>query len=192
WENAHAELWENAHAELRGNAHAVLRGNAHARSFDNAIVRALSAAVLIVAFHYSTVVCQDCKPKIEKHGSCVTIVRTKQMMHTVKTFCDTVTMRKGKVVLYKSVRPDTRCDFYTGRIKYEGVVDCPDWDANPEIECGNGLPLSPTPGMALSYNRGLVLECEVSPKDIAVYAPNVTKVRCRRVNVIGEYKGESA
>jgi hypothetical protein len=76
------------------------------------------------------------------------------------------------------------CDYYTGKIKYEGKVICPDWNDDKNIECGNGLHLSPTPEMALSYNNGLVLECKVRIKDIAVYEKNITKVRCKEVIVI--------
>jgi len=93
--------------------------------------------------------------------------------------------REGKIILFKSVQPDTFLDFYTGKIKYEGVVECPDWDDNPELECGGGLHLSPTPELALSFNRGFVLRCEVALEDIVIYPYNIDEVRCRKVQVIG-------
>ncbi len=93
---------------------------------------------------------------------------------------------KSKITLYKSVNPDTLCDFYTGKIKYAGTVTCPDFDPNPERECGGGLHLSPTPELAMSFNRGKVLKCEVALKDIVVFGRNIDKVRCRKVTVTGE------
>jgi len=93
------------------------------------------------------------------------------------------------LTLYKSVKEDG-CDHYTGKIKYEGVVECPDFDPDPTRQCGGGLHLSPTPYDALRYHDGKVLECRVDRKDIVVYATDVTKVRCRKVTVVGEWKQE--
>ena len=95
---------------------------------------------------------------------------------------------KKHIKLFKSVNPDTLCDFHTGKIKYNGIVTCPDFDSTPERECGGGLHLSPTPEMALSYNNGKVLECKVAIKDIVIYGKDIKKVRCSKVEVIGEVK----
>jgi hypothetical protein len=92
------------------------------------------------------------------------------------------------VTLYKSVHPDTLCDFHTGWIKYAGVVTCPDFDPDPTRQCGGGLHLSPTPAAALRYNKGTLLVCKVNIDDIVVYGPDITKVRCRKVKVIGKYQ----
>ena len=186
--SSRVEAWESSRVEAWESSSVVAWGSSRVRALENATVRLLSAAVLLVAFHWATIICQDCKPKIEKHGCHVTIVRTKTMKHTKKTFCDICQPKDGKVTLYKSVRPDTRCDFATGKIKYEGTVDCPDWDPNPKRQCGGGLHLSPTPGAARSYNDGLILECRVAIKDFVVYADDISKVRCKRVTVIGEAK----
>ena len=158
-------------------------GKAH----DNAMVRILGDGVKIEAFNAVVIVCQDCKPTIKRHGTGVTVVRTKKVLHTVKTFAE-VYGDGTKLTLYKSVEADTLCDHYTGKIKYEGVVECPDFDPDPKRQCGGGLHLSPTPYDALRYHDGKVLECEVARKDIVVYANDITKVRCRKVKVIGEWK----
>jgi hypothetical protein len=92
------------------------------------------------------------------------------------------------MILYKSVNPENHCDFYTGKIKYQGVVECPDFDQNSDRQCGGGLHLSPLPEMALKYNEGKVLKCEVDINDIVVFPTDITKVRCRKVKVLGEYK----
>ena len=38
------------------------------------------------------------------------------------------------------------------------------------------------------FNDGLILRCEVIPDDFVVYRPDVKKVRCKRVRVIGDYE----
>jgi len=39
--------------------------------------------------------------------------------------------------------------------------------------------------LTISYNWGKVLRCKVKIKDFVVYPKNITKVRCKRVKVIG-------
>jgi len=186
WGNATVEAWENATVEAWENATVRASGNATVRAWGNAIIRAL-AAIKIEAFHWVTVICQDCKPAIKRHGENVTIARTKTLKHTQETFTDIYPADKqGFTEMFKSVRPDTLCDFYTGDIKYEGVVECPDWDANKDRQCGGGLHVSPTPEMALRYNGGgKVLRVRVHKDDYVVYPDDITKVRCRKLEVIG-------
>ena len=88
-------------------------------------------------------------------------------------------------MLYKSVQDD-HTDFYTGKIKYEGTVECPDWDPDCNRKCGGGLHLSPIPEAALRYNQGKVLKCLVHPDNLVVYATDISKVRCRLVEVVWE------
>lgn len=71
-----------------------------------------------------------------------------------------------------------------GKIE-QGTVECPDWNPDPKIQCGNGLHLSPTPQNALAYHNGKVLKCEVAVKDLVVFPSDITKVRCKRVTVVG-------
>jgi hypothetical protein len=66
-----------------------------------------------------------------------------------------------------------------------GTVECPDFDSNPERECGGGLHLSPTPTLALSFNTGKLLKCEVMPEDVVVHKHGIEKVRVRKVKVLG-------
>ena len=130
-------------------------------------------------------------PKKSKNSR---IIKRKQTQYNADSFAEIEMLErpsKDSVILYKSVNPENNCDFQTGKIKYEGIVTCPDWDGNVEKECGNGLHLSPTPQLALSYHQGKLLKCEVKLKDIAVYSKNLTKVRCKKVKVLGEYKPEN-
>jgi hypothetical protein len=158
----------------------------YAKENATAIIR--SNDVKIEAWHSVTIICQDCKPTIKRHGDGVTIVRTKTFRHSLKSFCEMYGSGTKPLTLYKSVRPDTGCDHYTGTIKYEGIVECPDFDPDKNRQCGGGLHLSPTPHDALRYHEGKVLVCEVAREDIVVFPTDVTKVRCRKVKVIGEWK----
>ena len=162
-------------------------GNSTVEARENSILRLLSGAIKVEAWHSVTVICQDCKPSIKRHGTGVTVVRTKTFQHSVASFCEMYGNGSKPLTLYKSVKEDG-CDHRTGKIKYEGIVECPDWDPDPKRQCGGGLHLSPTPEDALRYCNGTVLECRVARKDIVVFPTDVTKVRCRKVTVIGEWK----
>jgi hypothetical protein len=119
------------------------------------------------------------------------IRKRKQTQYDASSFADIHDLERpsdDEVVLYKSVNPATMCDYQTGKIKYEGLVKCPDWDGDASKECGNGLHLSPTPELALSFHQGTVLRCAVKLKDIAVYSKNLTKIRCKQVRVLGLHK----
>jgi hypothetical protein len=218
WENSSAELWANSSAELRENSSAVLWENSRAelRANSSAVLWANSRAVLWAnsraelwenssavlwensravlwensraeASHNSVAILRDGTPKCKTSGN-AQIVKTETFLHTIESFAEVCKPKRGIFTLYKSVHPDTNYDHYTGKIKYKGTVECPDFDPDPERQCGGGLHLSPTPEGALRYHDGKVLVCEVAKKDIVVYATDITKVRCRKVKVIGEWK----
>jgi hypothetical protein len=157
----------------------------------NAVISQVRSKSVIIErlSDYATVICIDEKCTIKKQAKTASVIVCPRVLYDIKLFADIYKdnlVGKNKITLYKSVNPGTLCDFYTGKIKYEGTVTCPDFDPNPERECGDGLHLSPTPEMALRYNEGKVLKCEVALKDIVVYGHNIDKVRCRKVKVIGE------
>ena len=85
--------------------------------------------------------------------------------------------------MYKSTREDDT-DFWSGKIKYKGMVKCPVWDNDKNRECGDGLHLSPTPMLAKSFNNGKIKKCLVKKKDFVVYPKNISKVRCKEVEVL--------
>jgi hypothetical protein len=139
----------------------------------------------------AVIVMIGCVCKIKKKTKTVTVIKNKIATYDKKSFCQIHhqnMINKDTIKLYKSVREDNQKDFYSNSIEYKGEVACPDFVGNVEQECGNGLHLSPTPGMALSYNDGLVLECAVKLKDFVVFSENITKVRCKKVTVLGKYK----
>ena len=136
------------------------------------------------------IICIDCDINIKEKAKTVQIIKTTKAKYTKNDFLDIYDSKrigKTKIKLIKSVNPDTLCDFYTGTIKYEGIVNCSDFDDNENIQCGRGLHLSALPEQALSYNhQGKLLECEVNIKDFVVYPDDISKVRCKKVKVIGE------
>ena len=168
--------------------------------YDNATIRSVSGNATIKIFSADVAICSccmlaviimiGCVCKIIKEQKTVTVIKNKIATYTQKDFLDIYPAdKKGDVVLYKSVQEDNT-DFHTGKIKYEGTVKCPDWDGNKERQCGGGLHLSPLPGLALSYNQGKLLKCKVSKKDFVVYKSDITKVRCKKVTVIGHAEGK--
>ena len=197
--NSTVTAYDNSTVTASGNSTVTASDNSTVRVFDNSTVRAYGNSTVRVfdntvtieaALMYSVIIMIACVCQIKRKKKTVNIIKTKKADHYTKNeFTDIYPADKnGNVTLYKSVNPDTLCDFYTGKIKYHGVVTCPDWDGNKDLQCGNGLHLSPRPEMALNYNRGKLLVCEVNKKDFVVYPSDITKVRCRKVKVIGEYK----
>jgi DNA-directed RNA polymerase subunit RPC12/RpoP len=154
--------------------------------YDNGQVKIYSSSAQVDSASGNTVIiCQDCSPKIIKKTKSVTVVKTKQAKYDIKEFAVIYGSKNGFMILYKSVQPNNT-DFYTGKIKYEGTVECPDWNPDKNIQCGYGLHLSPTPELTQRYNVGKVLKCKVALKDIVVHPSDISKVRCRRVEVIEE------
>jgi len=195
WGNSQVnEMWGNSQVnEMLDNSQVnVMWGNSQTTLFETAIARCYSNKSKITAKHNSVIICFDCKPTIIKDKS-VQVIKQRQFKHTKDSFIDIYPMVDSEhILLFKSVNPETNCDFYTGKIKYnvgEEII-CPDFDEDKNRQCGGGLHLSPKPEMALKYNKGKLLKCKVHVDDFVVYPNDITKVRCRKVFVIGEYKTE--
>jgi len=188
--NSHVEAWESSHVEAWESSHVEARERSHIEASMNAIISVWSKYAVIESLKdYATVVCVGEKCTIKKRAKTATVKVNPNVEYDIESFAGIYHANltdNSTIILYKSVNPETSCDFCTGKIKYDGTVTCPDWDPDPERECGGGLHLSPTPDLALSFNRGKVLKCEVALKDIVVYGRNINKVRCREVRVIGE------
>jgi len=158
----------------------------------NASVKVQNSRVVIESITQQAIaICLE-KCTVREKDATAQVIVCPRVFYDIESFTDIYKenlVGKGKkMYLYKSVNPKTSRDFYTGKIRYEGTVSCPDFDPNPERECGGGLHLSPTPDLALRFNKGKVLKCEVALKDIVVYKHNIDKVRCRKVKVIEEAK----
>ena len=162
--NSRVEAWENSSVEAWGNSSVVARENSHGKAFDNSRILLCGTG------------------KWEKYMNAV-LQKYIEPLYTKKLFLEIAEKKKDKVVLYKSVNPDTLRDFYTGTIEYTigSVVECPDFDPNEDRECGGGLHLSYTARKTQDFNQGKILKCLVDPEDIVVYEKSIEKVRCRKV-----------
>jgi len=164
WENSRVEAWENSSVEAWGNSSVVARENSHGKAFDNSRILLCGTG------------------KWEKYMNAV-LQKYIEPLYTKKLFLEIAEKKKDKVVLYKSVNPDTLRDFYTGTIEYTigSVVECSDFDPNEDRECGGGLHLAYTARKTQDFNQGKILKCLVDPEDIVVYEKSIEKVRCRKV-----------
>ena len=161
-------------------------GSSTVTAYGNAVLSVLRSSVTVMLFNLAVATFIGCEPIVKSCEDTATIVRVAVFQHTTQSFTQIYSEQiqaDGRILLYKSVQTDAT-DFYSGTIKYEGIVECPDWDPNPERECGGGLHLSPAPELALSYNKGKIKRCLVHPDDIVVYPPNISKVRCHKVEVL--------
>ena len=160
--------------------------------YGNGIAKVFSNKNIIKkVLQESVIICICCEPQIIKKSNTSSVILKKKAIHTKQSFIEIYEdnlIDDKHIKLYKSVNPDTLCDFYTGRIKYEGIVKPESWNPYENVQCGDGLHLSPLPQQALNYNDGKLLECKVAIKDFVVYPHYITKVRCKKVEVIGDYK----
>jgi hypothetical protein len=177
WENSRAVLWENSRAELReksravlwGNSTAVLRENSRADGMDNASI-----------LKYN-----NNKIKLYGNASAKDYIQPVYDRDILNILPD---KQDKKIILYKCVDPADNKDFYSHTIKYEIGKEtiCPDFDNDPERECGGGLHLCFTALETISFNKGKILKCLVNKRDIVIYKYNIQKVRCRKVLPIAE------
>ncbi len=203
-ENSSVEARGNSSVEARGNSSVVARENSSVVARENSSVEAWENSSIKVYSEYcelkkamqeSVIINIGIKNKPKKQDKTSTTLYKKISEWTKNKFLDLYKnqVNKNKIILYKSVNPETECDFYTGKINYKDntIVECPDWNGDKNIQCGNGLHLSPTPQLALSYNKGKIKVCEVTIKDFVIYSKDITKVRCKKVKVIGDWKKEN-
>jgi len=185
--NSHVEAWGNSHVEAWENSHVEAWENSRVEAFDFATIL-VSSFLSLKLYKYSTAFLKEkLKNKIEKKSKTANIIDQSELKlsYTRKDFFNLCETQNSKIVLYKIVKDDLT-DFYTGKIKYENEVVCPDFNPDKNIERGKALHLSRTILEAKSYQAtGIVLKCLVDKKDIVVYPKNITKVRCRRVFVEG-------
>ncbi|OPY81420.1 MAG: Inner membrane transport protein YajR [Syntrophorhabdus sp. PtaU1.Bin153] len=174
---------ESSHVEARESSHVVAAMNASVKvQNSNVIIDQITQQAVAICMEQCTI------KKRDKTAQVIVCPRVKYDIASFAGIYKSNLLNKSKIILYKSVNPETLCDYCTGKIKYEGTVICPDFDPDPERQCGGGLHLSPTPELALNYHNGKVLKCEVALKDIVVHGSDITKVRCRKIKVLGEIK----
>jgi hypothetical protein len=177
----------------RESAHVVAWGSAHVEGFQNASFKVQEATVVIDRLRQSAIaICLDTQCTVTEKDDSAQVIVCPRVLHDIGSFCDIYKQNmvgKTAITLYKTVKADFT-DHYTGEITYAADTEltCLDWDPNPKRQCGGGLHLSPTPYLALSYHQGNIMKCEVKINDIVIYAPDITKVRCRMVKVLEEVR----
>ena len=189
-ENSSVVAWGNSSVVAWGNSSVVARGNSSVVAVQNSVVRVFSQDVKIKKLlHEATLICQGVKIKPDKRSITANIINTKEILNDIDTFLEIYQLepKQGKVQLYKITR-DNYKDYRTNMTEYKigETIVCPDWDDDKDRECGGGLHLSATIKDAEQYNKGKILLCEVSVKDIVVYPYDITKVRCKKVKVLRE------
>ena len=175
--NSSVVAWGNSSVEARGNSSVEAWGNSVIRIFSN---------IRLKLNQFSVGIGIGIKIKAEYKSGSATLINKEIAKYDKKLFLRMYKkniQKGGEILLYKSVKDDNT-DFYSGKIKYIGKVICPDWDDNPNRECGGGLHLSPTPELAKSFNNGKIKKCIVEQKNFVVYPKNIDKVRCKEVEVI--------
>jgi hypothetical protein len=198
YDNSTVRAYDNSTVRACGNSTVRAYGNSTVRAYGNSTVTAYDNSTVTAYDNYVTfdailmfavVIMIGCICKVKRKSKTAHIIKTKiKNQYTKKDFIDLYGNGGKEITLYKSVNPNNSCDFYSGKIQYTGTVECPDWDNDQNKQCGNGLHLSPLPEMALKYNEGKLLVCKANIKDFVVYPYDITKVRCKKVTVIGEYK----
>jgi len=196
WGDSSVRAYDNASVEARGdssvraydNSSVEARGNSSVEAWGNAIIRIYNQIKKIALHQYAVCVLVGVEMKAKYKSTTATLIKNPIATYSKEDFLgiyrDNV-RSDGSVELFKSVQEDGT-DFYSGEIKYEGTVKPKKWDPDPERQCGDGLHLSPTPGLALSYNKGKIKKCLVKIYDFVVYPKDITKVRCRKVRVVGD------
>ncbi len=183
-ENSSVVARGNSSVVARENSSVVARENSSVEAWENTIARILSAKK-VCGHQYSVIVLQECEIAVEKDETC-TVTMTKQARWDKAAFLRYFKLSPdadGYIPLVK-ITDQNGFDHHTGKIKYEGEVICPDWDASPERECGGGLHCSATEILARGYqSTGLMKIVKVHMDDFVVYPHNIDKVRCRRVVV---------
>ena len=161
-------------------------GSSTVRACDFSTILILSSLIILKKLEdYCTILLNSYKVKLPKISKKIRIFKEKRK-YTTKKYTDIMNLeiKDNYVIMYKIVNPDTECDFRTGKIKYTGKVKCPDWNPDSNLECGNGLHVSPTLQDARQYNQGLELKVRVNLNDFVVFPDNLSKVRCKQLEVI--------
>jgi len=186
WDNSRVVAWDNSRVVAWDNSSVVAWGNSRVEAWDNssAELRENSSGTVIDNAHILVIGELDGREfKVAGNGSIKKWKQPSYTKHTLKMLAE----NSGEdFILYKSVNPETDCDFHSGKIKYKigEEIICPDWKATRNIQCGNGLHLCPTAAGTQVYNVGKILKCLVNPKDISVYPKDISKVRCRAVRPV--------
>ncbi len=187
WENSSVVAWGNSSVVAWENSSVVARENSSVVAWGNSVIRLFNQIKRIVLKKFSVAIAIGFEAKCEFKAETAHLIQRPVATYDKEDFLDIHAKNiqpDGRVLLFKVTQADDT-DHYTGKIVYRGKITCPDWDPSHALECGKGFHLSPTEREAKSYHpQGIVKKCLVHPDDFVVYPRNITKVRCREVEVI--------
>jgi hypothetical protein len=171
WDDSHAELWDDSSAELWDDSSAVIFSANKVIAFDNSSVLYYKQPKTLRVFNNATAKMRVASEYSKEH----LVICERPIEGDDKT-----------IVLYKSVHPETDCDFHTVKYKYEigKTIICEDFNPDPAINCGQGFHLCLTAREASRFNAGKYLKCYVNIDDIVVNPKSLEKVRCRAVTPV--------
>ena len=187
YDNSVVYAYDDSVVSASGNSVVYASDKSVVYAFDNSVVRAYENSVVFASGNSKILLKNsNIKYKITDNAKFFLLKDEKYDLESFKFLAEKYD--ENSVILYKSVNPETDCDFRTGQIEYKinEYVEAPDWVADPEIECGNGLHLCLTPQETQFFNKGKILKCKVNLCDISIYKYNMEKVRCKKVFVIEE------
>jgi hypothetical protein len=146
----------------------------------------------------STIICQDCIPKISTKMSTVDVLYKKVSEFTIDSFISIydIQIEDNCIILFKIVNSDLK-DFYTTTIIHtiNTWIEVQDWNPNKNCECGGGFHACSKISLCKRFNNnGRFLKLKVPLKledgsDNVLVHPNPDfpeKVRFKRCFVIEE------
>ena len=163
WESSSVEAWGSSRVEARGSSRVEARESSSVVAWGRASARQISDDAQCTGNAYRV---QTGAEWADYEG---------------------IDVIDGHVMLYKALSADLTGGHGHG-VTYEvgATVVAGDWDPATGVQCGGGLHLCAHPAQALAYNSEAVsvVECRVALDDVAVYEPDMSKVRCRQVDVV--------
>jgi hypothetical protein len=167
----------------RGSSHVEALGSSHVEARDSSHVEAWERA---------TISKQSSNSNLQLYGNALVQNALENLKFaTIKDWLRwwNVKPQKGKVMMYKAVRPD-QTDFYNGTVKYVvgETVQAPDWKEDYTEECGCGLHCCPHLFLTEQYaqQEHVHLKVEVDVKDLRLpkefSMPN--KIRVKKLKVL--------
>ena len=161
----------------RWSAHVVARESAHVVARESAYVEARGSAHVVAQSPYVMIVVKE--PTVTAKGRIIGShkIKARQWLQ----LCG-VPIRKGKVILYKSVSKNFQTRNNVSFVP-ETQHKAPDWDSTYLKECGCGIHYCPSVAQAKEFrDENTYVACEVNVSDIAdlpAFAQYPDKIRAR-------------
>jgi len=190
WGSSHVEAWGSSHVVARGNSRVVARESSYVEAWESSHVEAWERSYVEGHSPYTTILAKSAAALLS--GG---YILGNKILTSKEWLCAcSIPIKKGKVVLFKSLNKDWTT-LHGVSYKVGEVTIAPDWDASFGSECGRGLHFSPTVAQAKIFREdGIFVACEVAIKDMAslpAFAQYPDKIRARACKVLYQVNDES-